>query len=164
MNKSFAPQKCKPPAKRKPPLKRLRTAMALAVLAAVGLAGCAGDDGQGQLEIVGNYTEIVVGINPISHTITQSEWVNGFGIFHILTYSNAADFLVARNDTGNAFFPDLFSRFNWVFFQSDLYYCQSPFDAPTEADAEAVDTADRTDPPNGGCNGFSWSRLDPVTL
>ena len=156
MNKSLTPQK------RKPLPRRLQTATALAVFAAVVLAGCASDDGQGQLEIAGNYMDNFGS----SHTITQTEWDDGFGIFHILTYSNAADFLVARNDSGNAFNPDLFSRFNWVFFQNDLYYRQSPNDAPTEAEAGATDTADRTDPPNGGCGlpdfDFPWSLLTPL--
>lgn len=115
---------------------------------------------QGPLEINGTYTDEF----GTDQTITSSAWSDSFAnIFHILSYSNDSNYLIAKNDPANAFNPDLYSRFDWTRFNSDLYYCQTAFDAATAADAKAAQ-ADPTDPTTGGCDvvgNFSWTNLTP---
>lgn len=127
------------------------------------LGACADDDsGSGALEIAGSYSDDFGTI----HTIGESEWLMDFGefgsaSFSVLQFSNAGDFLVAQNGADNSFNADFFSRFDWTTFEDDLYFCQGTFDAATEAEAEAVDTMERTDPSSGGCGDFPWSKLTP---
>ena len=139
---------------------------ALAFAAIFLLAGCAEDDeatfpAQGPLEIIGNYSDNFGG----TQQVTQTEWNDGFGIFHIISYFNASDFLVAQNDANNSFKPNKYSRFTWTTFLTSLYFCQSPFDAETFAAAFTATARDATDPENAGCglpdNNFPWTRLTP---
>ncbi len=133
------------------------------LLAALLPAACADDDPSPEtLEIAGSYSDDF----GTDHTIGDSEWLMDFGefgsaSFSVLQFSNAEDFLVAQNGAGNDFNPNLFSRFDWTTFESELYFCQGTFAAETEAEAEAADTTDPTDPSSGGCGDFPWSRLTP---
>lgn len=112
-------------------------------------------DTQDALEIAGSWVDNYAG----SHEITQSTWVMDMGgTFHISQYSNGDDFLIAQNDAANAYNPDLWSRFDWTYDGSDLYYCQSAYDAASEAAALAATPANASDL-NSGCGGFAWSAL-----
>ena len=142
------------------------TLLTLALLAMLVLAGCGNDDDQGNLEIIGSYTDNFGG----SHTIIQASWTQDFGpgnvfILNITSFSNSLDYLVGENDVSNGASAGTFNRIDWTTFQSSLYFCTTAFSQPTEADALAAGegVADATDPSTGGCSGFSWSRLDPVT-
>jgi hypothetical protein len=90
--------------------------------------------------------------------------MDGYGdvsVFHIARYDNDAELLVAENDAANQWNPGLYSRMDWVWLGTALYFCQSVFDA---ADADAAWKApapDDSDPDNGGCGGFAWSQLIP---
>ena len=63
----------------------------------------------------------------------------------------------------DSYYPDLWSRYDWVHdSQADggvgLYYCQVEYAAADEATATANASADHGDI-SGGCNGFSWAQL-----
>ncbi len=142
----------------------LHSLPALAVLIfSLAPAGCAiveDDEDPPTLEIAGTYGDDFGG----THEITQTTWTtSGYGtsIFHIAVYDNNRDFLAAQNDGGNEWSPGLFSRFDWNSVQNVLYFCQTVFSAETLAEAEAADITDRSDPANGGCGGFPWSKLSP---
>lgn len=141
-------------------------AVLLALLAALLLAGCG--DGQ-MLEIGGVYLDNYWGTGFGSkHTISATLWRQdsedgSINRFDVLTIRNDADYLVAQNDAANAFFPDLYSRFDWTVSAGDLYYCQTAYNAADAPTAEANTSADRSDPAATGCGGFAWTRLDPVT-
>ena len=110
------------------------------------------------MEIVGAYTDNFDG----SHIISMDSWTSGEAIFWIDSYDNEADWLVAQNDSDNGFSPDLWSRFEWTIDAADqLWYCQIVFDAASKQDAEAAESPDRGDLEGMGCNGFSWSMLNP---
>ena len=130
----------------------------LAMAALIALAGCSDDDDE-VLEITGTYEDDF----GTMHVITGSTWTQTPGdstlIFKIVSFNNGQDFLVAQNDASNAFNPDLFSRFDWTTFESKLYQCQIAFAEETAAAAEAVTTADRTEPTAGGCGGFTWTGM-----
>jgi hypothetical protein len=115
------------------------------------LTACSGTT---DLEIVGTYADDFGG----THDITADTWtMNGVGVFHILSVDNDADWLVAQNDAANEFNPDLYSRMDWMESGGDLWFCQTAYDAATQADAEA--TAAAGSDPDTGCGGFSWTRL-----
>ena len=117
---------------------------------------CAGE--QGPLEIIGVYSD-----GYSIHTITDAGWEMDFGsglsLFHVLSYDNISDTLVAHNDTANTFNPGLYSRFDWLYSGGALYYCQSAYAAASEQEALAA-SADAGDLA-AGCGGFSWSLLTP---
>ena len=75
----------------------------------------------------------------------------------------AAMFVIAENDADNAYSAGLWSRFDWAWDGTDLYYCQTAFAEATEADALAVPAADSSDLLNAGCGAydFPWSKLTP---
>ncbi|MBX7194898.1 MAG: hypothetical protein K1X94_22790 [Sandaracinaceae bacterium] len=113
------------------------------------------------IEIEGQYSDGFA-----THEILGDRWTmngmdfsSGFTLTHV---DNAEDFAIAQNDATNAFSPSLFSRFEWVRVAGDLYYCQSPYDAATEAAALEAARPDRSDPANSGCGMFGWSLLRPA--
>ena len=92
------------------------------------------------------------------HTITNDAWVSGGSSFALSAYDNDLGYAIAQNGSENAWSPNLWSRFDWGWQDGELLYCQTAYDAATEADALATPAADLTNPA-GGCNGFSWSVL-----
>ena len=141
--------------------------MRLVVLFFLGLLACgekesddSGTDDSGTdsvpqtLEIVGEYIDSWDG----SHTITETAWLTGTSAWAIASYDNEAEFLVAQNDAANTYFPGEWSRMDWTWSGSDLYYCQIAYEADSQADAEGTTTANRADL-GGGCGGFGWTQL-----
>lgn len=113
------------------------------------------DTGDDVLDIVGEYTDEWGDM----HTIDAASWTNAAGVFHIDQWDDEAMWLVAQNDEANEFSPGLWSRFDWVWSNDDLYYCQSVFDGETVEVALAGSA-------NGddimlGCGGFAWTSLTP---
>ncbi len=113
------------------------------------------ETGEGGLAIIGEYTDEWGD----THVITDSEWTNSAGTFHIEQWDNDAMFVIAHNDPGNVYNGDLWSRFDWAWSNDDLFYCQSVYDGPTLEDALAG-SADPTDLAMG-CGGFAWTNLTP---
>lgn len=95
------------------------------------------------------------------HVITNSTWTSGSSVFHISQVDNGAKYLIARNDQGNTWNPCLWSRFDWTRSEGKLYYCQTAYNAATEAAALSTPPADPSDPATSGCGGFSWTELLP---
>ena len=112
------------------------------------------DTGEEALAIIGDYTD-EWGDN---HSITAETWTNSAGVFHIEQWDNAATYLVAQNDAGNEFSPELWSRFDWTWDADEvLYYCQSVYDGASIDDALAgsANAADLA----AGCGGFAWTKM-----
>jgi len=113
---------------------------------------------QGDLLILGEYADNWGSY----HSVTAATWTTGYApnaaVFHIETYSNDAEYLIAENDADNAFAAGLWSRFDWTEDGGDLYYCQTAFDAASAADAETTEPADDGDLVEG-CGGFGWTQL-----
>ena len=111
-------------------------------------------------EIIGNYMDDYMA----SHVISASSWTQSFGegipsVFNFRKVDNEQDFLIAENDAMNEYSPSLFSRFDWVVVEGNLWYCQTIFDAESAEVAEATPAADATDPSAGGCGMYPWSAL-----
>jgi hypothetical protein len=142
----------------------------------IGLVGCSGDDGDESpattgtgdtgsppttpegLAIVGSYTD-EFGTEHVVDEVSWSQTYPGYGtsVWDLTSYDNDARFLVAQNAADNAYGAGLWSRFDWV---GDLAYCQTAYDAATEADAAATPRPDDADLA-GGCGGSPWTDLTP---
>lgn len=120
-----------------------------------------GTGGAAPLAINGTYDDNFMS----SWTITDSVITVGFmgsdSKFNVQDYDNAAFVIGAQNDASNMYNPGLFSRFDWTFSNTDLYVCQTAYDAPTLAAALATPAADSTDLATG-CGGNPWSWLVPT--
>lgn len=117
------------------------------------------DESDQILKIIGKYSDSWGGAHIISNTV----WDQGgmMGRFNIIHFDNESEFIIAQNDSNNEFSADLWSRMDWTYSASELYFCQIVFDAETEQAALEADSADREDM-DGGCNGFGWTKLDEV--
>ncbi len=122
---------------------------------AVGfLSGC-GDADSG-LAIQGEYVDNY----DTAHAITETTWTAGESVYLISQFSNDTQMVIAQNDSANEWNADLWSRFDWTENADGLWVCQTAYDAASEEDAMAVTAADATDPANGGCSSFAWSKLE----
>jgi len=98
------------------------------------------------------------------HQVTNTLWtIVGMGtpsVFHITQYSNDTQYVIAQNHATYNFFPDKWSRFDWVEKEGTLYYCQTAYNADSEQLALDA-TADASDPATTGCGGaFAWSSIE----
>ncbi len=120
------------------------------------------DTGADTLEIVGTYTSNFGATVEISETEVSISYGTP-SLYAVVDFDNAERFIVAQNDSNNASFPDLWSRFDWAVDGTTVFWCQQVFDGATRADAENAPSADRTDPASGGCGtkGFAFTQLTP---
>lgn len=95
-----------------------------------------------------------------THTITADRWEQDWGGWEVSWYSNLDAAIVAQNDAANAFFPGMWSRFDWYDDGVDLWYCQTAYAAASAWEARSTPAADSGDL-LGGCGGFSWTLLTP---
>lgn len=121
--------------------------------------GAPTDDG---LAIAGTYDDAF----GTHHEIDETTWTQTFGayapyVFHVASYDNAEQVLIAQNDDANDYSGGLWSRFDWLESDGHLFVCQTAFAAETEGDAEATPRADDSAPASSGCGGFAWTDLQP---
>jgi hypothetical protein len=112
---------------------------------------------QRPLPILGAWSDAYGGY----HEIDAQRWRDDFGGWRVTVLDVAARFAVAQNDASNFFFPGLWSRFDWTWYQGQAWYCQTAYAAPDETAALATTPADPTRPDVSGCGGFSWTALTP---
>ena len=115
------------------------------------------DDHDDHLAIEGDWSD-EWGSN---HSISESSWVSGDSSYSISQFDNDDQYIIAQNGVDNAWNPSFWSKFDWTTFSGEMYYCQSAYDAASEADAMNA-TSDSTDPANSGCGGFSWTLMHHV--
>ncbi len=100
------------------------------------------------------------------HVIDAASWVSGVypdtSTYAISWSDPSVHAIVAQNAATNAWNPGLWSRFDWNKNPAgELWFCQTAYDAADEAAALSTPAADPSDPANGGCGGFAWTRLLP---
>lgn len=129
-------------------------------------AGCAGfpwsrlTPGQGPIAILGEWTDAFGG----THTINNERWIQQYPdsapiTFNMSAWENASEVAFAQNSLSNEWSPGLWSRFDWIWDEGAVWYCQTVFDAESEEAARAADAADAADPATGGCGGAPWTEL-----
>jgi hypothetical protein len=128
--------------------------------------GCGGfpwstlDSHPGPLATIGQYNDS----GGFFHAVFQDAWHMGSlgaggAVFTFSQYDNEEGWAIAQNHAGNAWFPGLWSRFDWIVSAGDVWFCQTEYEAADEATALAAPAPDATDPAASGCGGFSWSNL-----
>lgn len=115
-------------------------------------------DVEGQLAIADVWLE-----GTTVHTVSDARWTQTYAVgapsaFDVSQYANAGHYLIALNAAENEYFPSLWSRFDWTVAAGITYYCQTAYNAATEAAALATPAADASDL-DAGCGNFSWSVL-----
>ena len=121
------------------------------------------DDGSGdgglpvELMITGTWDDSWGG----QHEIDSARWLSDGSSFEISVYDNALSYAIAQNGAENPYNPGLWSRFDWGTSGGDVFYCQTAYDAESEAAALATPAAALSDL-DGGCGGFSWTELRPA--
>lgn len=92
--------------------------------------------------------------------IDDTTWTTTFGDGDPLTsaiekFDNTENVVIYAGSDGK------YSRIAWTEIEDDaFYFCTVDYGLDTLEDAEASEkTADDSDPENGGCGGFSWTRL-----
>ena len=113
------------------------------------------------LAIVGEYADPY----GTQHQISSTQWEQRFGddvsLYRIESFDNAQHRVIAQNDAANAYFPSLWSRFDWLERDGVLWFCQIQYQADSAEAAQATSAPDAADPEASGCGMGSWSRLDP---
>jgi hypothetical protein len=124
------------------------------------------------LSIIGKYEEKGEEYRAY-HVINEQTWTiecNGEKplVFNLLRIeepseeNNYVGLILAQNDSQNQFNPNLYSKFNFMYYEDSLWYCQIAFDTESKGDAASRECADKTAPETGGCGKFRWSKLVPL--
>ena len=98
--------------------------------------------------------------------ITAARWEQGPGTVYLpVTWEPDSQFVIARNAPDNLTAPGAWTRIDWMRLEGmppfTWAYCLSAFDAPTADSARRTRIADRS-APRTGCNGFPFTRLEPI--
>lgn len=95
-------------------------------------------------------------------SVTQTDWTTFGTTQTIIGYNNASNKAVRQLPPDDQFNPDKFNRIFWLEPDADgtFYYCTEVISADTAEEAWADPaTSDASDPDNGGCGGFPWTKL-----
>lgn len=82
--------------------------------------------------------------------------------YHVLSWHEGEQFLIARNDASNPADRGLYTRIDWMELPGmppyTWAYCLTAYRAPSADSARATPPADRNNP-RKGCNGFPFTRM-----
>src|SRR6185295_18880282 len=128
-------------------------------------AGNGGEGGESTtepLEIAGTWQNEDLGETDV---IDADSWSQDYGtgptVSAIVKFSNSDNFAIRKAPHDAMYGPDTYDRTVWTQIDGGrFYYCTVDFGLGTAAEAEASTTAfDASDPENGGCGGFPWTKL-----
>lgn len=90
-------------------------------------------------------------------TISSRRWAAA----SIVSFDNEKRVAILQNPPDDEWNPNLFARVEWTAVEDDAFwYCTAAFGKETADEArDAVAEVDASDPENGGCNDFPWTRL-----
>ena len=102
----------------------------------------------------------------IRYTISDTMLtMDGLAKFHILTWNEREQYLLARNDTSNKTDRGLYTRLDYMRFTGmEPYtwgYCFTVYNAVDTMTALRKAAADRNNPKKG-CNGYPFSRMKMI--
>lgn len=111
----------------------------------------------GDFELIGEFTSEFG-----DESITAMGWTTFGTTQTIVEYNNVANKVVRKQPSDAQFNPDTYNRIVWLEPEADgsFYYCTEVIATDT-AEAAWMDQtmADASDPDNGGCGGFPWTKL-----
>lgn len=99
----------------------------------------------------------------INYKIEDQTWEMGSEIiFHVLEWNEDKNFIIVKNDEGNAYNADQYSRIDYILFNDmkpyEWGFCLTAYDQKTADDARNTPPANGKNP-KSGCNGFPFSRM-----
>ena len=99
----------------------------------------------------------------IRYKISRTKWIQYPNTtYHIIRCNKKDQFLVAKNDAGNAAGPGLYTKIHYTTNEMQHPYvwgfCLSVYDAKSDSLAEVGYSADIQNP-RKGCNSFPFSRM-----
>jgi hypothetical protein len=102
----------------------------------------------------------------IRYTITDTMFsMVGSANYHILTWNESEQYILARNDTSNKTDKGLYTRLDYMRFSGmEPYtwgYCFTVYNAADSVTALRIAAADRNNPKKG-CNGYPFSRMKRI--
>ncbi|RVU44010.1 hypothetical protein EA187_10655 [Lujinxingia sediminis] len=111
------------------------------------------DDQQEGIEVAGEWATNFGG----QETITEEVW----GPMLLTEYDNTERVAITQNAPDAEYGPNTYNVIVWTELVDDsFYYCMAAFDQQTVEEARAIEAdADASDPENGGCGGFSWTKM-----
>jgi hypothetical protein len=118
--------------------------------------GCAAENKTAP-SIAGAYVDNFGGFQ----TVSTDFWISGSLVFEVCSVDETKRQIVARGHPLNDYNPGKFTRFDFVTYGDNVWYCQPIADAVTEQDAAAAPAPDASNPALGGCGTFRWSALVP---
>jgi hypothetical protein len=129
--------------------------------------GAGGEGGEGwlvgeQLEIQGTWTNADYGeTDVIDDTTWSTDYGSGPSVGTIATWSNVDNRLVRRAPADATYNPLKYDVITWTEIDGDhFYFCTVAFGIETLGEAESDTTPyDASDPENGGCGSFPWTKL-----
>lgn len=88
------------------------------------------------------------------------------GITEVVEWDNAANVVYTRNPEGIGSASGLHTKIVWTeFAKGPVWYCKVAAGLKTLAEAKAsTASVDDSDPDVSGCNGFGWTRLEPLSV
>ncbi len=104
----------------------------------------------------------------------EGSWASSFGEEEIdeaawsgvaiVEYDNTARYAITQNGPDAQFSPDKFNKLVWTPIVNDaFYYCFVEFNQDTaEAAKNTANVADATNPDEGGCGDFPWTKLTRI--
>ena len=118
-----------------------------------GGSGGAGNTDSGALEVAGFWESNWGGVT----TITDEAW----GSSAVAKYDNDENMVIVQSPPDDLYTPDQFAKHVWTeIADGSFWYCTVDFGKETAEEARnTAKEADDSDPANGGCDGFAWTRL-----
>jgi hypothetical protein len=92
-------------------------------------------------------------------TISLDDWDGA----KVVSFDNDENVAITHTADDAEFNPDTYSKLVWTEPSDDgFYYCTVDFGLESQKAAEDTDkVADDSDPANGGCGMFPWTKLEP---
>ena len=132
-------------------------------LVCLSLTGCgeamedSPDGEQTPIEVRGTYETQF----DTTETITESSWQDA----DIVDWENDTNWAITHNPDDAEHNPDTYAKIAWTEPDAEgvFYYCSVAFGLETAEKARTTDkTADDSNPEEGGCGNFPWTKMTPT--
>lgn len=141
----------------------------LIVVALISIAGCMNDaKDNSEFDLTGTWTENVGWNSSVTtHTFSfdfwkQSNTKSAYLNKTIISIDNVSDYFIYRENDQDQFNPGKYGKVYWIESSSGMaYYCMIAYgkNSAEEAVNADISSLNASDPENGGCGGFSWSKI-----
>lgn len=113
------------------------------------------------IELLGSWTDNWGGIYTITNDIWTTDYFGSASTSSIVQVLNESNTVIVQSPPDDLYTPNKFNKIVWTDVVNDSsYYCIVVFGMNTAQEAlDDTTVADPSNPDNGGCSGFSWTKL-----